>query len=149
MMYSVLMQTAGRVIGPVLLLLSLVILYRGHNLPGGGFIGGLMAASAIILQALAVGWKITERKLWVEPITLITLGLLLAMLSGCFGPLQGLPFMTGLWLPAFELPLLGKVKLGTPLLFDVGVYLAVIGFTLKCALSLGDQQHEWNSSSQS
>jgi multicomponent Na+:H+ antiporter subunit B len=64
------------------------------------------------------------------------MGLLLAVGSGLLAVIVGQPFMKGLWLPGFELPLLGAVHLGTPLLFDVGVYLAVAGFTLKVVFSL-------------
>ena len=144
-MNSLLLNTATRYIIPLLLALSLVLLYRGHNLPGGGFIGGLMAASAVILRAYTCGWDGVEKRLLVDPLLLMTIGLAVAAISGFFGVFAGHPFMTGLWLPTFELPLLGKVKLGTPLLFDIGVYFGVIGFTLKCALALGTHSISWKS----
>lgn len=144
-MNSILLNTATRYVGPLLLILSLMLLYRGHNLPGGGFIGGLMAASSVILLAYARGWAETEKSLSFDPLSLMASGLLLAMLSGLPGILSGGAFMEGLWLPFFNAPLLGKVKLGTPLLFDIGVYLAVIGFTIKCALALGTHSESWKS----
>ncbi len=98
---------------------------------------GLVAAAAIILLALASNWETVERRLPLSPITLIVIGLLVAFLSGLPSMFGGQAFMTSLWRPFFELPLLGKVKRGTPFLFDVGVYFAVIGFTLKCAIALG------------
>ena len=70
--------------------------------------------------------------------TLLTSGLALAMFSGIPSIFLGDPFMTSVWAPTWQIPVLGKLKLGTPLLFDVGVYLAVIGFTIKCAISLGE-----------
>lgn len=144
-MNSVLLKTATRYVGPLLLALSLTLLYRGHNLPGGGFIGGLMAASSIILLAYARGWVEVDEGLSIDPLMLMASGLLLAMLSGLPGILSGGAYMEGHWLPFFKVPLLGKVKLGTPLLFDIGVYLVVIGFTVKCALSLGTHNESWKS----
>jgi len=141
-MTSTLLIISSRYITPLLLLLSLVVLYRGHNLPGGGFIGGLIAASAVLLLAISVGWHKTERRLPIQPMWLMVWGLAIAMGSGLFGLAAGGMFMQGVWLPFFELPILGKVKLGTPLLFDVGVYLVVIGFTLKCAHALATEKEE-------
>ena len=135
--WSVPLQIAARLLAPVLLALSLVVLYRGHHLPGGGFIGGLLAASGIGLVLLGHGLEAARRMLRVEPRSLIAGGLGTAVVSGLFGPLlEGAAFMSGVWLPAFELPLLGSVHLGTPLLFDVGVYLTVVGFVLMCLFAL-------------
>jgi len=138
-MYSALLVISSRYLFWLLMLLSLVVLYRGHNLPGGGFIGGLIAASAVLVVALSAGWEKAVTSLPVEPLTLIVVGLFTAIISAFIGPLSGIGFMEGVWMPFFDLPLLGKVKLGTPLLFDVGVYLTVIGFTLKCAHALGTE----------
>ncbi|MEX0322749.1 MAG: MnhB domain-containing protein [Puniceicoccaceae bacterium] len=138
-MSSAILNITARFLGPVLVLLSLIVLYRGHNLPGGGFIGGLIAASGILLIVLAKDWHGLERSWWPNPLLLLASGLAVTVLSGVIGLLYGQDFMTGIWLPAMELPLLGKVKLGTPLLFDVGVYLVVLGFTLKCAQALGEE----------
>ena len=144
-MNSILLNTATRYVGPLLIILSLLLLYRGHNFPGGGFIGGLMAAASVILFAYARGWTETEKSLPIDPMVVMASGLTLAMLSGLPGILSGGVFMEGKWLPFFKAPLLGKVKLGTPLLFDIGVYLAVIGFTIKCALALGTHSESWKS----
>ena len=144
-MNSILLNTARRYVGPLLLILSLVLLYRGHNLPGGGFIGGLMAASSIILSAYAHGWAEVEKRLPIDPLVLMASGLSIAMLSGLPGIFLGDVYMKGLWLPPFKVFILGKVKLGTPFLFDVGVYLAVIGFAVKCALALGTYNDSWKS----
>lgn len=139
-MSSRLLLIATRYLGPLLVLLSLVVLYRGHNLPGGGFIGGLLAASAVMLLALARGWPVVTKRLLIDPIQLLVLGLAIAMVSGLPGILNSGAFLTGMWLPAIDVPLLGKLKLGTPLLFDLGVYLTVLGFTLKCAIAMGSSE---------
>jgi len=136
-MHSLILTIANRYLGPILFVLSLVALYRGHNYPGGGFIGGLIAASAILLRALAQGWPETERNIRVSSTTLLTTGLAIAMVSGLPSLFLGNPFMTSIWAPTWQIPVLGKLKLGTPLLFDIGVYLAVVGFTIKSATALG------------
>ncbi len=137
-MHSTILTIANRYLGPILIALSLVALYRGHNYPGGGFIGGLIAASAILLRALSHGWPDVVKSLRVAPMTFLTVGLALAMFSGLPSIFLGDPFMTSVWGPTWQIPVLGKLKLGTPLLFDIGVYLAVIGFTIKCAIALGE-----------
>jgi multicomponent Na+:H+ antiporter subunit B len=136
---------AGRILFPCLIVLSLAVLYRGHNLPGGGFIGGLMAATAYILVGIGSSMAQAKALLRVDPVVLLGLGLLLAIVSGLPGMLGGGAFLTGKWLPTFSVPLLGQVHLGTPLVFDVGVYLTVIGFTLHttfCLAELGQPYSE-------
>ena len=145
MKYFILGQ-ASRLLFPALLLLSLIVLYRGHNLPGGGFIGGLLAATAFILVGLGDSMERAKTMLRIEPVKLMALGLVVALLSGLPGMLRGASFMTGEWLPGFSLPLIGKVHLGTPLIFDIGVYMVVIGFALHTTFSLAqlayDQREE-------
>ena len=135
-MNSFILREAGKLIFPVLLVLSLVILYRGHHLPGGGFIGGLLGASAFILVGLGESMEYARRRLRVAPVTLLAGGLALAVLSGLPGVFAGTGFMVGMWLPEFSLFGLTKVHLGTPLLFDVGVFFTVIGFTLETVFNL-------------
>lgn len=135
-MNSLILRQAGKILFPVLVVLSLVELYRGHNLPGGGFIGGLLAVCAFILLGIGESMDEARRRLRVPPGSLLAIGLGVALASGLPGLFVGKEFMDGLWLPAFELPLLGKVHLGTPLLFDVGVYFTVIGFSLETVFSL-------------
>ena len=123
----------------VLVLLSLMVLYRGHNLPGGGFIGGLIAASGVLLVVLARGWHGIERTWWPNPLSLLATGLAVTVTSGGIGLVTGRDFLSALWLSSLQVPVLGIVKLGTPILFDLGVYLVVLGFTLKCAQALGEE----------
>jgi multicomponent Na+:H+ antiporter subunit B len=135
-MTSVILSTAIRLLLPLLLLFSVFILLRGHNEPGGGFIGGLVAAAAIALYALAEGVEQARRLLKLNPRTLITSGMTLALTSGILPLLLGQPLLTGLWLPS-SVPVLGH--LGTPLLFDMGVYLLVAGMALLIVLSLMEE----------
>jgi multisubunit Na+/H+ antiporter MnhB subunit len=108
-------------------------LYRGHNAPGGGFIGGLLAASAYIIYGLAFNLQKAREKLVIEPAWLVATGLLLAAGSGVLGLLSKKPFLTGLWIQLFS------IKLGTPLLFDIGVYLVVVGIILTILFTLMEE----------
>lgn len=135
-MRSLILGTATRYLLPLLLLFSIYLLLRGHNEPGGGFAGGLVAAAAFALYTIAYGVTQARRTLHIDPIKLTALGLLLALGSGLLGLLSGRPFMTGLW-SAQTIPVLGKA--GTPVLFDLGVYLVVIGITLTIIFALADE----------
>lgn len=118
---------------PLLLLLSAVLLVRGHDHPGGGFVAGLVAAAAAALRALAYGVVDVRPRLRVMPLRVAAVGLAVAIASGLFGFFAGAPFLTGVWLD-LALPAVGT--LGTPLLFDVGVYLAVFGVSSAILLEL-------------
>ncbi len=135
-MNAIVFQTTVRFVTPVLLLFSIFMLLRGHNEPGGGFIGGLLAATAFVLYGLAFSMDRVKSLLRVSPPTLIGIGLLLAVISGCVALIAGQPFMYGLWL-AWELPL--GLKAGTVLLFDVGVFLVVLGAVLLFIISLSEE----------
>lgn len=123
-----------------MLLLSLLLLLRGHNEPGGGFVGGLVVATAFILHALAHNAVAARRAMPVSPQALIAGGLGIALASGVIGAVSGKPYLTGAW-GDFDLPLAGKVTLGSPLLFDVGVYLVVAGVVLTIAFAMLEKQH--------
>ncbi|MHA6965960.1 Na(+)/H(+) antiporter subunit B [Zobellella denitrificans] len=133
---SLILQTATRFLVPLLLLFSVFLLLRGHNEPGGGFIAGLVASSAFALYLFAFDASSTKRLLKVETQLLMGLGLLLALSSGIIGMvLHGQPFLTSQWWTLY-VPGIGELKLSTPLLFDVGVYLVVIGVVSTILLSL-------------
>jgi multicomponent Na+:H+ antiporter subunit B len=135
-MFSVILSTASRYLLPLLLIFSFFLLLRGHNEPGGGFVGGLVAAAAYALYFIANGVDEAEKLLKAEPIRLITFGLLLAVLSTIPSIIIGKNFMTGVWLDT-NFPVIGKI--GTPLVFDVGVYLLVLGIALKIIFSLAEE----------
>lgn len=139
-MESLILKTGARLLFLPLLLLAVFTLYRGHNLPGGGFIGGLLAASSFVLLSLSDSSTVARRRLRLAPETLMAIGILLAAGSALPAWLTGKTIFTGLWLPTFSLPLLGTVHLGTPLIFDLGVFLAVIGFTLTVIFSLEESE---------
>ena len=137
-MTSLILRATTRFMLPLLLLFSIFLLIRGHNEPGGGFRGGLVAASAFVLNAFAFGVPAVRQALGVDLTVFIGAGLLVALGSGVLGLLVGLPLMTGVW-KEITLPGLGPLALGTPLLFDLGVYLVVVGIALSIILSLAEE----------
>jgi multisubunit Na+/H+ antiporter MnhB subunit len=132
-MSSVLLVTATRLLVPLLLVFSVFLLWRGHHEPGGGFVGGLVAATAFVLVALAEDVAAARRVLRVAPAQLLASGLAVAVVSGLAGLAVGRPFLTGLWAKGEDG---AGLALGTPLLFDVGVYLTVLGVVTSTLLSL-------------
>lgn len=130
-MSSLIMRTAARILMPLLLLYGLFLLLRGHNAPGGGFAGGLVVAAAYCFSAFAFGVTAARRALIVEPSRLIGAGLLLALGSGLLPLLFARPFLAAQWFA----PSLG---LGTPLIFDLGVFLVVVGVVLTMTFTLGE-----------
>ena len=132
---SILLSVAARYLMPLMLIFSVFLLIRGHNEVGGGFVGGLVASSALMLYGIAVSPSALRQLLPLEPRLLAGLGLLMAFLAGLIPLLFGKPFLTGLWLKN-EIPVIGKI--GTPLLFDIGVYFVVIGVVMWILLSLSE-----------
>jgi multicomponent Na+:H+ antiporter subunit B len=137
-MSSLILSNAARYLLPLLLLFSLFILIRGHNEPGGGFIGGLVAAAAFALNAVAFDARSTRRTLRIDPRVLIPTGLSIALVSGIVPLLYADNFMTGKWFSIF-VPGLEQLDIGTPLLFDCGVYLLVLGVALTMILTLAEE----------
>jgi multisubunit Na+/H+ antiporter MnhB subunit len=129
-MASVILQAATRLLSGLVLVLSIYLLWRGHNAPGGGFIAALVAATGFALVALTQGPAAVRQGLRIPPQHLIGAGVLLAMSSGTAGMLRQLPFLTGMWWPG------SNVMAGTPLLFDTGVFLVVLGAILTVVLAL-------------
>jgi multicomponent Na+:H+ antiporter subunit B len=131
---SLLLRTATRLLMPLLLLFAVFLLARGHNEPGGGFVAGLVVAMAMVLHAASFGVVASRRLLIVDPSRLLGGGLLVALASGLPATLQGQPFMSAVWT---KVPTGGAVvDVGTPLLFDLGVCLVVIGFVLTIVFTL-------------
>ena len=137
-MTSLILRTTTRLLIPLLLLFSLFLVVRGHHEPGGGFSGGLVAASAFVLYRLAFGPAEARRVLPVNPRALMGAGLLVAVASGSLPLLVGRPILTGLW-GRVPVPGVGALDLGTPQLFDLGVYLTVVGVTLSIVLPLAEE----------
>ena len=134
---SPILDVVDRFLVPLLAGFAVFLLWRGHNEPGGGFIAGLVAAGAVALRVLASGPAAGRALLRFDPRVYVGAGLLLAVVSGLWGPLLGSDFMTGVWT---EVPLPGgPLKLGTPLLFDVGVFSVVVGFSSAVLVKLEER----------
>jgi multicomponent Na+:H+ antiporter subunit B len=130
---SVILTTAVRYLLPLMLMFSIYTLLRGHNAPGGGFVGGLLAAAAFVLYGIGRGMDRARNLLRTEPQQLILLGLIMALVSAIMPMFFGGNLLEAIWLE-MTLPAVGK--LGTPLLFDLGVYFTVLGITMLIVLSL-------------
>ena len=117
-----------------MLLFSVFVLLRGHNDPGGGFIGGLIAASAFAIHGIASGVAPVRRALYFHPMAISGFGLFIAVLSGLLSLVFEVPFLTGIW---FAISLGGVViDVATVTVFDIGVYLVVVGSITSIALAL-------------
>ncbi len=140
-MNSTILQIASRYVKSLLLLAAVIALIRGHNFPGGGFIGGLLAGLSIVYESLAFSPELARRKLRFSPERYVAAGLGSILVSIFPGVIAGGNIMEGVWV---TIPLLfeQELKLGTPLLFDVGVFFVVIGVTLLFFFSL-KQEESW------
>ena len=136
-MQTTILKTASNFLLPVLLLFSIFILLRGHYEPGGGFIGGLIAASAFVLDEFANGLVKTKSMIKFHPGFLMPLGLTFCFLAAILPFFIGEPIMHALWMKG-HIPVIGK--LGTPLLFDTGVYLVVVGAALTIIFTISESR---------
>ena len=135
-MSSLILRTIVPLLVSLMVVFSIFVLFQGHNLPGGGFIGGLIAASAIAVFMISSGPEATRKALVIHPISIAGLGLIFAALSGLPSLFQGKPYLTGLW----WLPENMNIKIFvTPVVFDIGVYMVVVGTVVAIALAL----EEW------
>lgn len=139
-MQTLIFRTAAPYLTGLMLMFSVFVLLRGHNEPGGGFTGGLIAASAFAIHGIAFGVPAVRRALYFHPMAISGFGLFAAAAAGLPSLLFGVPFLTGLWMsPAF----FGmSVDLSTVIVFDIGVYLVVVGSFTSIALALEDREHD-------
>lgn len=136
-MRTLIFRTVAPFLTSLMVVFSIFVLLRGHNEPGGGFIGGLIAASAFAIYGIACGVSPVRRALYFHPMGLAGFGLLVGTLAGVLSVFFGVPFMTGLWA---YVPLFGDtVALSTVLMFDIGVYFVVVGSITSIALALEER----------
>ena len=135
-LHPVIMASFTRLLLPLALMVSIYILLRGHNLPGGGFIAGLITAVALLMQYLANGASWTQARLSINMHTVIGLGLLIATLTGLASWIFGYPFLTSTF-SHLHWPVIGEFELASAMAFDLGVYLVVVGTTLLILIYLG------------
>ena len=139
-MRTIIFRTVAPFLTSLMVLFSLFVLLRGHNEPGGGFIGGLIAASAFAIYGIAWGVSPVRRALWFHPMAIAGFGLFLAATAGIVSVFLDVPFLTGVW---FEPHVFGiPVTLSTPMFFDIGVYLVVVGSITSIALALEERDSD-------
>ncbi len=136
---DVLLQTTTKVVVFIILTFALHLFFAGHHNPGGGFIGGLVTAAGLVLIALAFSTDTVRKALPIDFRTLTAIGLGIALLTGAGSFLFGVPFLSQTF-GYFDLPILGETELATAMLFDLGVYLAVLGVTMNIILQIGEDR---------
>lgn len=132
-MNSIILRTAAHIVASLMLIFSFYLLLRGHNAPGGGFIGALVAVIAFSVLNFAGSSEHIRQLFFIPPDHIAMLGIIIALISGLIAFLKKLSFLTGLWCKIF-------LPLGTPLLFDIGVYFAIFGSGLTILLALEEQE---------
>ncbi len=135
---SIFFQFLARGMMPILLLFSLNLLLRGHNQPGGGFVGGLVASISIILMTLAYGADKVRERLRIDFLRAMFVGLIFAVSAGIIGLVLGVVYLDAQWWkPVIEG--IGKLELGTPVLFDIGVYIVVFSVTSSIVMAMAEE----------
>lgn len=136
---DLILQTVTKVAVFIILLFSISIFFGGHYSPGGGFVGGLMTSAAIVLLLLAYDLNTVAKILPVDYKIIIATGLLISVLTVAGGAIFDVPMMTHAY-KYFDLPILGHTSLHTAVLFDLGVYLVVVGVTMTIIQTIGDDE---------
>lgn len=137
-MRTIIFRTIAPYLSALMVIFSIFVLLRGHNEPGGGFIGGLIAASALAIFGIACGVASVRRAIVFHPMGVSGFGLFLAALAGIPSLFRSQAFMTSQWL---ELNIFHvEIVLSTPLFFDIGVYLVVVGAIGSIALALEERE---------
>lgn len=132
-MRTIILQTAIKVLLPVFFVYSLYLLFRGHDSPGGGFIGALVISIALIFHMIAFGVTLTIEKYRINTMWFTAIGLLLVFLGGVGPMIFGDGFFHAMW-SKLKIPMVGT--LSSVLLFDIGVYIGVIGSIMKISLTI-------------
>lgn len=138
-MNSIILRAGTRALSGLLLLFSLYMLLRGHNEPGGGFIGGLIGATGFVLYAIACGTADARRALRVLPQNIAVAGLGIALAAGLAAALFGDALFTGQWLFLGGTKEEGGLPLSSVLVFDVGVYLVVFGSVVTLVFAMEEE----------
>lgn len=136
---DIILQTVTKVILFIIILFSIHIFFAGHYYPGGGFIGGLMTSAALVLLLLAFDIKTVANLLPIDYKTLVAVGLLFAVGTGSGALLFDAPFLTHAFKYVY-FPIIGKTSLHTAVLFDIGVYLVVVGVTMTIIQTIGEDE---------
>jgi len=131
-----LLEVISRPLLPLILMVAVYLMLRGHNAPGGGFIAGLVVGIALVMQYLASGVEWTQARLHIDYFKVIAVGLILSLLTGVASWLLGYPFMTTTFTYLYW-PIVGKFEVASAMVFDLGVFLTVVGITMVILAELG------------
>jgi multicomponent K+:H+ antiporter subunit A len=134
--HPTMLKQMSRPLLPLALMVSAYIFLRGHNLPGGGFIAGLITAIALLIQYIASGNHWTQERVGLRYHNVLALGLFFATVAGAASLMFDYPFLTSTF-TYLKWPVVGKFEVASALVFDLGVYLTVVGATLLALVSLG------------
>jgi multicomponent K+:H+ antiporter subunit A len=134
--HPIMFQIISQALLPLAIMVSFYIFLRGHNLPGGGFIAGLITSIAFIQQYIANGYQWLQERVRINYLTLLGSGLLIAFLTGAGSFIWNQPFLKS-WHDHIHIPLLGDIELASAMGFDLGVYLTVVGATMMILANLG------------
>jgi len=135
-MNSLILRAGARLLAVLLLVFSIYMLLRGHNAPGGGFIGGLIAATGFVVYAIACGTQDARRALRADPGNIAGVGLGIALFAGVMAVFFGDGFFAGQWLFINATETDKGIPLSSVLVFDIGVYLVVLGAILSITFAL-------------
>nr|WP_257713557.1 hydrogen gas-evolving membrane-bound hydrogenase subunit E [Vibrio neptunius] len=130
--HSLIFATTAHIVAALMLVFSLYLLLRGHNEPGGGFIGALIAVIGFALLMFAESPQYVRDRLYYSPFRIALFGVFLSFVAGLISFVFNLPFLTGLWWKDI-------LPLGTPLIFDVGIYLAIFGGVIGMLLRVNEE----------
>lgn len=136
---NVILQFTTKIVFFIIIFFAVHIFFAGHYTPGGGFVGGLLASSAIVLLLLAFDLKTLRSILPINYMYLVASGLIIALATAAYPMLNGKPFFTHSF-DYFYLPIIGKTSLHTAALFDLGVFLVVVGVTMTIIQTIGEDE---------
>ena len=139
-MRTVIFRSIAPYLPSLMVLFSIFVLLRGHNEPGGGFIGGLIAASALAIYGIACGVAPVRRAIYFHPMAISAFGLFMSAMAGVLSVFAGVPYMSGLWIYPHLFGV--EVALSSVLVFDIGVYLVVVGAIGSIALALEERDRD-------
>ena len=139
-MRTVIFRSIAPYLTSLMVLFSIFVLLRGHNEPGGGFIGGLIAASALAIYGIACGVAPVRRAIYFHPMAISAFGLFMSAMAGVLSMFAGVPYMSGLWIYPHLFGV--EIALSSVLIFDVGVYLVVVGAISSIALALEERDRD-------
>lgn len=134
---DVILQTATKILVYIIMTFSIYILFAGHHNPGGGFIGGLITASALVLLYIAFDYRTVREIIPVDFKLLSATGVIISILTGVASFLFDAPFLSQTF-TYIDLPLFGKTEVASALIFDLGVYFAVVGTTMTIITSISE-----------